>query len=119
MQIMNRMMMKFSTSYVNSLLNRWPMNSNQKFSLHKIKISLELTNEALRYADLWGSRCINLRFLDLGNIWRLLYFRGKTPSIHCTGGCLGPMTGLGDIERRNLLTIPELELQSLCLSTCT
>jgi hypothetical protein len=36
----------------------------------KIKMSLCITNEALRHEDVWGSGCIDPHFLDLGTSWR-------------------------------------------------
>jgi hypothetical protein len=36
----------------------------------KFKLSLCLTNYALRHEDLWGSGCINPYFLDLGTSWK-------------------------------------------------
>jgi hypothetical protein len=35
-----------------------------------VKLSLCLTNSALRHEDVWGSACIDPRFLDLGRSWR-------------------------------------------------
>jgi hypothetical protein len=34
------------------------------------KLSLYLTKQALRHEGVWGSGCIDLRFLDLGTNWR-------------------------------------------------
>jgi hypothetical protein len=36
----------------------------------KVKLSLCLTNLALRHKGAWGSGCIDPRFLDLGTSWR-------------------------------------------------
>jgi hypothetical protein len=36
----------------------------------KVKLSLCLTNEALRHEGVWGSGCIDPHFLDLGTRWR-------------------------------------------------
>jgi hypothetical protein len=36
----------------------------------KVKLSLCLTNEALRHEDIWGSECIDPCFLDFGTSWR-------------------------------------------------
>jgi hypothetical protein len=38
----------------------------------KIKLSLRLTNYALRLEGVWGSGCIDPRFLDPGTSWRLV-----------------------------------------------
>jgi hypothetical protein len=35
-------------------------------NVYKVKLSLCLTNQALRHEDVWGSGCINPCFLDLG-----------------------------------------------------
>jgi hypothetical protein len=44
---------------------------------------------------------------------RLLYPRGKSPGTHWIGGWEGPRTALNDVEKRNFLTLPGLELRSL------
>jgi hypothetical protein len=36
----------------------------------KFKLSLYLTNSSQRHEDVWGSGCIDSRFLDLGISWR-------------------------------------------------
>jgi hypothetical protein len=36
----------------------------------KVKLSLCLTNQALRHEDVWRSGCIDPHFLDLGTSWR-------------------------------------------------
>jgi hypothetical protein len=36
----------------------------------KVKLSLCLTNSALRHEDVWGSGCTDPHFLDLGTSWR-------------------------------------------------
>jgi hypothetical protein len=36
----------------------------------KVKLSLFLTNLALRHEGVWGSGCIDPHFLDLGITWR-------------------------------------------------
>jgi hypothetical protein len=36
----------------------------------KVKLSMCLINKALRHEDVWGSGCIDPRFLDLGTSWR-------------------------------------------------
>jgi hypothetical protein len=36
----------------------------------KVELSLCLTNSALRHEGIWGSKCIDPGFLDLGTIWR-------------------------------------------------
>jgi hypothetical protein len=35
-----------------------------------VKLSLCSTNQALLHEDVWGSGCIDPRFLDLGTRWR-------------------------------------------------
>jgi hypothetical protein len=35
-----------------------------------VKLSLCLTNQALRHGDVWGCGCIDPRFLGLGTSWR-------------------------------------------------
>jgi hypothetical protein len=73
----------------------------------KVKLSLCLTNEAVRHEDVWGSGCIDPRFLDLGTSWRRmvsftprsLYPCESVPGIHCIGGWLDPIAGLDDMEK--------------------
>jgi hypothetical protein len=56
--------------------------------------------------------------LDLGTRWRRvlrfiprpLYPQGKSPCTDWIGGWVGPRTGLDDVERRNILILPGLEL---------
>jgi hypothetical protein len=36
----------------------------------KVKLSLCLTNQALRHEGVWGSGCLDPQFLDLGTSWR-------------------------------------------------
>jgi hypothetical protein len=40
------------------------------FERKKIKLSLYLSNQALRHKGLWGSGCTETHFLDLGTSWR-------------------------------------------------
>jgi hypothetical protein len=64
-----------------------------------------LTNKALLHEDVWGSGCINPRFLGLGNSLKELHVPVALPSgkialgNHWTGGWVGPRTGLGDMEK--------------------
>jgi hypothetical protein len=52
-----------------------------------VKLSLCLTNQALRLEGVWGSGCVDPHFFDLGTSWRRvvrfmprpLYPRGKNP----------------------------------------
>jgi hypothetical protein len=90
--------------------------------LKKIKLSLYLTNEALRKEGVWGSGCTDPRFLGLGSSWRwavsftprTLYPRGKTPRypLH-SRGWIGLRTGLDDAEKRKFLTLSGFELRPL------
>jgi hypothetical protein len=36
----------------------------------KVKLSLCLTNQAIRHEGVWGSGCMDPRILDLGISWR-------------------------------------------------
>jgi hypothetical protein len=93
-----------------------------KVKKKKVKLSLCLTNSALRHEDLWGSGCIDPHFLDLNTSWRWvvsfthrpLYPRERAPSTHCIGGWVDPSAGLDDVEKRKCLTLPGLELRPLC-----
>jgi hypothetical protein len=40
------------------------------YQVKKVRLSLCLTNYALRHEDVWGSGCINPHFLGLGTSWR-------------------------------------------------
>jgi hypothetical protein len=56
-----------------------PLDQHSQF---KIKLSLRLTNYALCYDDVWGSGCIDPRFLDLGTNWKCVVSftpQGKSP----------------------------------------
>jgi hypothetical protein len=46
--------------------------------------------------------------------WSALYHGHFTPSIHWIGGCMGPRTGLDDMEKNKFLALPRLELLPLC-----
>jgi hypothetical protein len=47
------------------------MDNRLQFKMEvKVKFSLSLTNKALRHESLWGSECIDPRFLDLGSSCR-------------------------------------------------
>jgi hypothetical protein len=41
----------------------------------------------------------------------------RVPGTHCIGGWMGPRTGLGDLERRKFLPLPELELRLSAVQT--
>jgi hypothetical protein len=36
----------------------------------RVKLSICLTNKALRHEDVWGNGCIDPHFLNLGTSWR-------------------------------------------------
>jgi hypothetical protein len=44
---------------------------------------------------------------------QLLYPQGKTPGTHWIGVWVGPRVCLDDVEKRKILTLPELELRPL------
>jgi hypothetical protein len=79
--------------------------------LKKVKLSLCLTDYALRHEDVWGSGCIDPRFLDLGTSWRLvvsftprpLYPRGKSPRYTLDRRLGGPQSRSGRRGEENLL----------------
>jgi hypothetical protein len=79
----------------------------------KIKLSLCLTNKALRHEDLWGSGCTNQRPLDLGTSWRLvitftrrpLYSRGKSPWYWLDKRHGGPQSRPGICRRKKNLAL--------------
>jgi hypothetical protein len=37
----------------------------------------------------------------------------RAPGAHWIGGCMGPRTGLDNVEKRKILTLPGLELRPL------
>jgi hypothetical protein len=47
-----------------------PLFITESPSWSKVKLSLCLTNYALRHEGVWGSGCIDTYFLDLGTSWR-------------------------------------------------
>jgi hypothetical protein len=65
----------------------WSVSCTTMVKVRKVKLSLCLTNYALRQEDVWGSGCINPHLLDLGTSWRWvvsftprpLYPREKAP----------------------------------------
>jgi hypothetical protein len=67
----------------------------------QVKLSLCLTNQALRHEGVWGSGSVDPHFLDLVNSsrWvvnfthRQLYPRERAPDTHCIGGCVKPRHG--------------------------
>jgi hypothetical protein len=87
----------------------------------KVKLSLCLTNLALRHEGVWGSWCIDPHFLDLSTSWRWmvsftplpLYPSERAPGTHWIGGWVGPRAGLDYVEKRKFLTLPGLELRPL------
>jgi hypothetical protein len=88
----------------------------------KVKLSLYLTNLALRRAGVWGRGCIDApRFLDFGTSWRWvvnftprpLSPRGRIPDTHWIGGWVDPRAGLDDMEKWKFLTLQGLGLRPL------
>jgi hypothetical protein len=73
----------------------------------KVKMSLCLTNWALRHEGVWRNGCIDPHFLDLGSSWkrvvtftpRPLYPLGKNPGTHCIWGRVGSRVGLNDVKK--------------------
>jgi hypothetical protein len=69
----------------------------------KVKLSLCLTNWALRHEGVWGSGCIDPHFLDLGASWRWvvsftprpLYPRRKSPRYPLDRRLGGPQSRSG------------------------
>jgi hypothetical protein len=57
------------TSALYSTLPWWTKNTSH-FNKVTVKLSLCLINKALCHVDVWGSRCIDPRFLDLRTSWR-------------------------------------------------
>jgi hypothetical protein len=72
-----------------------------------VKLSLCLTNDALRHEGVWGSRCTDSHFLDLGIVggeWSASRPGRCTPGeiasgTHWRGGWVDPRAGLDDMEK--------------------
>jgi hypothetical protein len=75
----------------------------------KVKLSLCLTNLALRHEGVWRSGCIDPHFLDLGISWRWVvsFTPGRiTPGeratgTHWIGGSVNPRAGLNDVRENS------------------
>jgi hypothetical protein len=72
-----------------------------------------------RHGDVWGSGCVDTRFLDLGTSWGWvvsftpfpLYPQGKkAPCTQWTGDWMGSRVGLYDMGKWKFFTLPVLEL---------
>jgi hypothetical protein len=105
-------------------INKWDYIFNDIKKKNKLLFSLCLTNWALRHEGVWGSGCINPRFLYLGTSWiwvvsftpRPLYPRGNSPPpTHWKGDWVGPRTGMDNVEMRKFSTLPGHELRPLGL----
>jgi hypothetical protein len=78
--------------------------------LWKVKLSL-ITNYSLRHEDVWGSGCIDPRFLDLGTSWRSvvsftprpLYLRGKSSRYPLDTRLDGPQSRYGRCGEEKIL----------------
>jgi hypothetical protein len=92
----------------------------------ELKLSLCLTNYALRHEGVWGSGCIDPRILYIGTSWRLvlnftprpLYPRGKSPRYPLDRRLGGPQSLPGCCEEKKNLALPGIEpgLYRLCCS---
>jgi hypothetical protein len=80
----------------------------------EVKLSLCLTNKALRHEGVWGSGCIAPTFLIsalIGGEWSASHPGRFTPGerapgTHWIGGWVGPRFGLDDVKKRKFLTLP-------------
>jgi hypothetical protein len=87
----------------------------------KVKLSLCLTNFALRHEGVWGSGCGDPYFLDLGTSWRWvvsfklrpLCSRRKSPRYPLDRRLGGPQSRSGRRGEEKILTLPGLELRTL------
>jgi hypothetical protein len=87
----------------------------------KEKLSLCLTNSALRHEDVWRSGYINSCILDLGISLEVsnqlhasaVFSRGKRPRYPLERRLGGPRTGPDDMKSRKILPLSEFELRSL------
>jgi hypothetical protein len=102
-----------------------PKSRSSSPSKKKVKLSLCLTNYALRHEGVWGSGCVDQHFLtsalagDERSVSRPGRFtpRERAPGTQCTGDWVDPRAGLDDVEERKFLTLPEFELRLLgCLA---
>jgi hypothetical protein len=72
-------------------------------------LSLCSTNYALRHEDVWESRSLDPRLLDLGTVkgdWSASRSGHSTPGTHWIGDRVGPRAGLDDMEKGKFLTLP-------------
>jgi hypothetical protein len=89
----------------------------QYFTIVEFYCSVKL--KKCKVVGMWRSVCIALHLLDLGTSWRrvislmtwLLYSYWNTPGTHWIGSWLGPRASLVDMEKRNFLLLPRLELR--------
>jgi hypothetical protein len=91
----------------------------QNGKVKKVKLFLCLTNYALRHEDVWGSGCIDRRFLEVS---RQLHAaaalppspRGKITRYPLDRRLGGPKRPMDDMKKLQFLTMPGLELRPLC-----
>jgi hypothetical protein len=84
-----------------SCVHLWPTGKGKVVPVHE---------------GVWGSRCIDPHFLDLGTSWgewSASRPAERDPDIHWTGGWVGPRAGLDDLEKRKFLILPGFKLWRL------
>jgi hypothetical protein len=92
-----------------------------------VKLSLCLTNYALRHEGVWESGVIAPPFLTSALVageWSAsrpcrLTPGEIAPGTHWIGDWVDPRAGLDDMEKRKFLTIPGLELRTLGRPGCS
>jgi hypothetical protein len=72
-----------------------------------------MLNYALSHEGVWGSGCIDPRFLDVVTSWRWVSGQFHAPAgTHWIGGWVDPRAGLDDMEKWKFFTLPGLELRT-------
>jgi hypothetical protein len=85
----------------------------------KVKLSLCVTNEALRHEDVWGSWCIDPHFLDLGSSWTLSLYP-RYPLYRKLCGLQSRSGRYGEVKKlkpKNISRI-NLSLRSVTTTVC-
>jgi hypothetical protein len=86
----------------------------------KVKLTLCLTNQALRHEGMWGQWIYRSHFLDLGPSWIVSgQLHAPTALPPGIGDWVGSNVVLDDVEKRIFLTLPGLELRPLSRPACS
>jgi hypothetical protein len=106
--------------HVGRCRRKWSWSTiNYSYYCIEVKLSLCLTDQALRYEIVRENGCMDLRILDEDTSWswvvsftpRPLYTRG--PSTHCNRSWVRCAIGLTGVKKRIILCLKEMELRPL------